>query len=59
MKMIEKDAHVNGQFYIAPALNELVLMGKNMEIYNIPASAYHNFYSPHKLKEYEDRHKQL
>jgi dTDP-glucose pyrophosphorylase len=58
MNMIKKDAHVNGLFYIAPALNELVLLGSNMEIYKIPVSAYHNFYSPHKFKEYENRNKQ-
>jgi len=59
MRTIEKDAHVNGQYYISSTLNELVLEGKNMEIYNIPNSAYHNFYSPHKLKEYEERQNYL
>jgi dTDP-glucose pyrophosphorylase len=54
MKTIEKEASVDGQFYVAPSLNELVLEGKNMEIYTIPSASYHNFYSPHKLKEYED-----
>lgn len=54
MKTIEKDASVNGNFYVAPTLNELVLEGKNLEIYTIPSATYHNFYSPHKLKEYED-----
>lgn len=53
-KTIEKDASVNGRFYVAPTLNELVLEGKNLEIHSIPSSSYHNFYSPHKLKEYED-----
>src|SRR3989338_2250494 len=53
-KTIEKDASVNGRFYVAPTLNELVLEGKNLEIHSIPSSTYHNFYSPHKLKEYED-----
>lgn len=54
MKTIEKDASVNGHFYVAPTLNELVLEGKNLEIHAIPSSKYHNFYSPHKLREYED-----
>ena len=54
MKTIKKDANVNGRFYVAPTLNELVLEGKNLEIHSIPSSDYHNFYSPHKLKEYED-----
>jgi len=52
MKMIEKDANINGNYYTAPAINELVLENKNLEIYRIPANAYHNFYSPHKIKEY-------
>lgn len=54
MKTIEKDASVNGGFYVAPTLNELVLEGKNLEIHAISSDLYHNFYSPHKLKEYED-----
>lgn len=54
MKTIEKDASVNGRFFIAPTLNELVLEGMNLAIHVIPSSSYHNFYSPHKLKEYED-----
>lgn len=54
MRTIEKDANVNGNYYVAPTLNELVLDGKNLEIHQIPSSSYHNFYSPHKIKEYED-----
>lgn len=55
MKTIKKNASVNGFFYVAPTINELVLEGKNLEIGSIPSSEYHNFYSPHKLKEYEDK----
>jgi dTDP-glucose pyrophosphorylase len=54
MRTIKKDAHVNEQFYISSTLNELVLENKNMETYNIPSSNYHNFYSPNKIKEYEE-----
>lgn len=54
MKTIEKDASVNGRFYVSPTLNELVLEGKNLEIHAIHSSAYYNFYSPHKIKEYEE-----
>jgi len=50
---IEKDASVNGLYYIAPVMNELILEGANLESVSVPASAYHNFYSPHKLREYE------
>jgi dTDP-glucose pyrophosphorylase len=54
MKTIEKNTDVDGQFYISTTLNELVLNGKSMGIFTIPNSAYHNIYSAHKLKEYED-----
>ena len=54
MKMIQKDASVDGAFYIAPTLNELVLENKNLEVIQISASAYHNFYYPQKISEYEN-----
>jgi len=53
MRSIEKDASVNGLFYVAPVFNELILENKNLEITSVPTSRYHNFYSPHKIKEYE------
>ncbi len=39
--MVLKDAHVDGVFYISPALNELVLTGKRIASVNIPPDAYH------------------
>ena len=54
MRMIEKDANVNGSFYVAPAMNEMILAGQRIATYSIPNESYHNFYSPHKIKEYED-----
>lgn len=53
MQSIAKDAHVNDIFYIAPVLNELVLAGKQIGYHAIDASAYHSFYSPAKIAEYE------
>jgi len=53
-RMIEKDANVNGNFYVAPTMNEMVLAGCRIGTYSIPNESYHNFYSPHKLKEYEE-----
>jgi len=53
MAMIKKDASVNGSYFIAPVINELVLESKNLEIFRIPSASYHNFYSPHTIKEYE------
>lgn len=59
MNMIKKDATVEGQFYISPVFNELVLKNKKLDIYHIKSEKYHTFYSPQKIKEYEDtiRHK--
>lgn len=52
-RMIRKDANVNGQFFIAPVLNELVLENYLMKSYVIPNKTYHSFYSPQRVKEYE------
>ena len=51
--MIKKDASVNGLYYIAPSLNELVLGDKQISIYKIDNSSYHSFYTHQKIKEYE------
>ena len=52
-RMIRKDAHVNGQFFIAPVLNELVLENKCLRAFSIPTESFHTFYSPQKIKEFE------
>jgi dTDP-glucose pyrophosphorylase len=52
-RMILKDAQVNGVFFIAPVINELVLSGKRIRAYKIDAVNYHTFYSPQKIHEYE------
>ncbi len=54
MSMIRKDANVNGIFYISSILNDMVLDNKNLAIYRLENDKYHTFYSPHKIKEYED-----
>lgn len=53
MKMIKKDASVNGQYYISPVFNELVLSNKKLKVHSIDSSDYHTFYNPQKIKEYE------
>ncbi|ALM08450.1 hypothetical protein SB49_11975 [Sediminicola sp. YIK13] len=55
MRMIEKDANVNGLYYIAPCLNELVLQNKKLGAYKIDNDRYFSFYSPQKIKTYESR----
>jgi dTDP-glucose pyrophosphorylase len=53
MSMIRKDSNVDGNFYIAPCLNELILMGKKIRSASVDPDKYHTFYTPHKIKEYE------
>jgi len=57
MKMIEKDANVNGIYYIAPSLNEMILKGKTLSVYPIENDKYHTFYTPHKVEEYKKKGK--
>lgn len=45
---------LNGRFYISASINELILMGKKVSYYDIPKEKYHSFYSPEKIKEYEE-----
>lgn len=40
-KMMEKDFRVNGEFYIAPSFNEMILAGKHLGIFTI---------QPHEMK---------
>lgn len=53
MRLIEHDVQHNGAYYIAPSLNELILDGKRVGHRRIPGSAYHSFYSPQKIEEYQ------
>jgi dTDP-glucose pyrophosphorylase len=55
MRMIQKDSSINGNFYIAPTLNEMILKGKKIKSVNVSADRYHTFYTPHKIKEYESQ----
>lgn len=56
MQMIKKDANVNGLYFIAPVLNEMVLANKKMTIVPIKNSRYHTFYTPTKIQEFERNH---
>jgi NDP-sugar pyrophosphorylase family protein len=50
---IINDSSVDNLFYIAPCMNELILKNKNVMAYKIQNKEYHSFYSPQKIKEYE------
>ena len=58
MQSIRKDNNVNGLYYIAPALGELVLEDKKLGVYQVDIEKYHTFYTPRKIKEYEQRNSQ-
>lgn len=51
--MIRKDANVDGQYYVAPVLNELILKQKTLKAFKIENKKYHTFYSSQKIEEYE------
>lgn len=54
-KSIEKDNSIDGIFFIAPTLNELILEGKKLRTFRIANDKYHTFYSPQKIKEFEKK----
>lgn len=53
--MIKKDVNLDGNYYVAPSLNEMILSGKVVDIFTIKNEHYHTFYTPQKIKEYEDK----
>ncbi len=52
-RTIRKDMSLNGKFFIAPLLNELILQNKKILNNKIDKNAYHTFYSKEKINEYE------
>lgn len=54
MQMIQKDENFNGSYFIAPALNQMILAGKDIRIHKIENDKYHTFYTPNKINEYEN-----
>ena len=54
MQSIKKDANIGGLYYIAPVLNELVLGDFTVNMCKIDGAEYHSFYSPQKIKEFEE-----
>lgn len=55
MNSIRKDNNIEGQFYIAPTMNELVLENKKLLAYKIENDRFYTFYTPQKIKEYEGK----
>jgi dTDP-glucose pyrophosphorylase len=46
MDMMRKDAHVDGRFFVCPALNELVLRGAEIGVTEIARSDYFSLHEP-------------
>lgn len=49
-----KQNNLEGRYYISASINELILMGKKVGYFDIEKEQYKSFYSPAKIKEYED-----
>ncbi len=53
-KALIKQNNLDGKYYISASMNELILMGKKIGYYQIEKEQYKSFYSPAKIKEYEE-----
>lgn len=53
-RMIEKDITFNGDFYVCPVYNELILAEKIVKIFPIKNSQMHSLGTPEDVKEYLD-----
>lgn len=49
-----KQNNLDGKYYISASINELILLGKKVGFFDIEKEQYHSFYSPAKIKEYEE-----
>ncbi len=50
--MIKKDDNCEGEYFISPVLNQMILKGMSIFPLKIENFEYHSFYSPQKLNEY-------
>jgi dTDP-glucose pyrophosphorylase len=53
MRMIEKDAAVDGDFYVCPVLNEFVLLDQPIAVHSIAAATYHPLKDDSQIRRYE------
>ena len=51
---LRKGNSLEENYYISASINELILMGKKVSAYSIEKKQYKSFYSPDKIKEYEE-----
>ncbi|MDP1842849.1 MAG: glycosyltransferase family 2 protein [Sediminibacterium sp.] len=55
---IKNDVQLDGMFYIAPIINQYILRNQRVKSVSIEAKAYHSFYSPQMVSEYERKTQQ-
>ena len=55
MSAIEKGSSYQGTFFNSATINELVLLGKNLEITKISKKNYHAFFSPQRIQEFQKK----
>ena len=48
----------DGRYFIAPALNQLIIDGRRVIAKSISNEAYLSFFTPHRIEEFEARHGQ-
>ena len=53
-KALLKQNNLDGKYYISASMNELILIGKKVGYFEIKKEQYKSFYSPAKIKEYEE-----
>jgi dTDP-glucose pyrophosphorylase len=52
--VIAYDENYMGNYYTSSVYNQLILKGKKINNFEISKSQYHSFYTPQKIKEFED-----
>ncbi len=53
-KMLLKDGHVDGVFFLAPVLNELILRNQKVGVHIVPKASYFSLKTPQDVRVYED-----
>ena len=53
MEAINHGSETKGSYYVASALNELILKGLKLGHYQVPKEQFHSFYLPKKINDYE------
>lgn len=50
---IRKGSLHEGSYYITASINEMILQNKRVRLYNIANEKYHSFYTPERIRQYE------